>query len=239
MLINQRQQRILELLSENPALNVKSLANLLHVSEPTIRRDFTELAERHLLTKFYGGAKLVHGAADSEIPFMLRENERSQTKVEMGKKAAEHIADGMVIMLDGSTSAYYIVPYLQRFKDLIVVTSGAKTAVALAERNIRTYSTGGQMMTHSFSLVGEEAESFIRKINANICFFSCRGLTLDGIMTDVSVAEVNLRRVMFSHSKKKVLLCDSSKFGKTYFYNQGRLDEVDELVSDKPFVLDR
>src|SRR5699024_3684136 len=114
-----------------------------------------------------------------------------------------------------------------------------KTAVALAERNIRTYSTGGQMITHSFSLVGEEAESFIRKINANICFFSCRGLTLDGIMTDVSVAEVNLRRVMFSHSKKKVLLCDSSKFGKTYFYNQGRLDEVDELVSDKPFVFDR
>ena len=58
-------------------------------------------------------------------------------------------------------------------------------------------------------------------------------------MTDVSVAEVNLRRVMFSHSKKKVLLCDSSKCGKTYFYNQGRLDEVDELVSDKPFILDR
>lgn len=237
MTITERQQHILDLLRDNPDISVRALASELHVSEPTIRRDFTELDARGLISKFYGGAKLLRGAADSEIPFLLRENERSAAKVEMGRRAAEYVRDRMVLMLDGSTSAYYIIPYLARFKDLIVVTSGAKTAVSLAEQNIRTYCTGGQMIIHSFSYVGEQAESFVRNFNADICFFSCRGVSEGGMMTDVSVEEMNLRRVMLEHSRTKILLCDHTKFGKTYFYNLGSVKELDAVVSDRPFVL--
>jgi DeoR/GlpR family transcriptional regulator of sugar metabolism len=46
------------------------------------------------------------------------------------------------------------------------------------------------------------------------------------------VEEANLRRVMFEQSKKRYLLCDSSKFGKTYFYNMGSVSEVDDVISD-------
>ena len=238
MTITERQQQIMKRLQEEPEITVSALAKALHVSDPTIRRDFTELAKRGLITKVYGGARLHQGAADSEIPFLLRENEKSSAKVEMGRKAAEYVHDGMVIMLDGSTSAYYIVPYLARFKDLIVITSGAKTAVALAEMNIRTFSTGGQMITHSFSYIGEQAESFVRQINADILFFSCHGLSLDGKMTDVSIEEATLRRVMFEHSRMKILLCDSGKIGKTYFYNMGNIRDIDAVVSNQLLKLE-
>ena len=168
-----------------------------------------------------------------EIPFFFRQQEKSSVKTRMGAAAAELVQDGMVVMLDGSTSAYHLVPYLAQRKDLIVVTSGAKTAVALAEANIRTFCTGGQMLIHSFSYVGEQAESFIRNINADILFFSCRGLSEDGYMTDLSIEEANLRKVMFQYSKQKVLLCDSSKFGHTYFYNIGHTSQIDTIVSEK------
>ena len=78
--------------------------------------------------------------------------------------ASQHIRDGMVIMLDGSTSAYHLVPYLSRFKDIIVITSGAKTAVALAELQIPVYCTGGRMRTNSFSYVGREAEEMVERL---------------------------------------------------------------------------
>lgn len=232
MTITSRQQRILELLRDDPAINVAALAKVLIVSEPTVRRDLCELDRRGLVTRVYGGAKLRPAAPDSEIPFLLRENEKSAAKVEMGRRAAEYVRDGMVIMLDGSTSAFYIVPYLAKFKDLIVITSGAKTAVALAEANIRTLSCGGEMIIHSFSYVGEQAESFVRRINADLLFFSCRGLSSDGRMTDVSVEEANLRRVMMAQSKQKILLCDGGKLGRTYFYNMGHVSEVDAVVSN-------
>ena len=234
MMVNERQRRILEELEKKPDITVRELAKLLYVSEPTIRRDFTELDSKGIITKVYGGAILHQGAADREIPFFFRQQEKSSVKSQMGAKAASLVKDGMVVMLDASTSAFHLVPYLAQRKDLIVVTSGAKTAVALAEANIRTFCTGGQMLIHSFSYVGEQAESFVRNINADILFFSCRGVTEQGYMTDPAVEEANLRKVMFQYSKQKVLLCDSSKFDQTYFYNIGHVSQMDHIISEVP-----
>ncbi|MBR2354429.1 MAG: DeoR/GlpR transcriptional regulator [Clostridia bacterium] len=234
MMIGERHRRILEELKKNPEITVRELSILLSVSEPTVRRDFTELHRKGIITKIYGGAILNQGAADREIPFLLRENEKSSVKTEMGAKAAEMVKDGMVVMLDGSTSAYHLVPYLARKKDLIVVTSGAKTAVALAEANIPTFCTGGKMLIHSFSYVGEQAESFVRRINADLLFFSCHGLSDEGQMTERAIEEADLRRAMFGVCKEKILLCDSSKFGKTCFYNMGSVSEIDGIISEKP-----
>lgn len=232
MMVEERHRFILEELKKNPGITVRELAKLLYVSEPTVRRDFTELHQKGLITKFYGGAVINSGAADREIPFLLRENEKSSGKAEIGRKAAELVKDGMVIMLDGSTSAYHIVPYLTKHKDLIVITSGAKTAVALADAEIKTFSTGGQMLIHSYSYVGEQAESFVKNINADILFFSTAGVSEDGWMSDRAIEEANLRKVMLSSCKRKVLLCDSSKFGKTCFYNMGHIREIDDIISD-------
>ena len=234
MRVEERQAKILEYLLSDPDLTVRELAAKLFVSEPTIRRDFTELADRGLLRKVHGGAIVKEGSADREIPFLLRENERSSVKSEMGRRAVEYVEEGMVLMLDGSTSAYHLVPYLSRFKDILVVTSGAKTAVSLAEANIRTFCTGGQRIIHSFSYIGEQAEHFVRHINADLLFFSCNGLSDDGQMTERKLEEASMRRVMFERCKKKILLLDSSKFGKTAFYNMGSVSEIDAIVSDAP-----
>ena len=232
MMISERHRQIVEYLGKDPNITVRELARLLSVSEPTVRRDFTELHRKGLITKIYGGAILNRGGADGEIPFLLRENEKSSAKSKIGARASNLVRDGMVIMLDGSTSAYHLVPYLAKYKDIIVITSGAKTALALAEANIRTFCTGGQMITNSFSYVGESAESFVKKLNADILFFSCHGLNNEGQMTERIIEEANLRRVMFSSCKKKILLCDSSKFEKTCFYNMGHISEIDGIVSE-------
>lgn len=234
MLISERHKQIIESLQNNPNISVRELAQMLHFSEPTIRRDFTELHKKGIITKHYGGAILNKGAADREIPFVMRENEKSHNKTLIGQQAASLVRDGMVIMLDGSTSAYHLVPYLARYKDIIVITSGAKTAVALAELQIPVFSTGGKMLTNSYSYIGTEAEETARKFNADIMFFSCHGLSDDGMMSDPSIEEANLRQVMFQKSKQKYLLCDSSKFGKVFFYDMGNVSQLDGVISDAP-----
>lgn len=233
MTVSQRQEKILALLQEHPDIRVAELAKCLYVSEPTVRRDLTELDAAGLIHKVYGGAVLPDHA-DRSIPFVLRENEKSRAKAVMGRQAAELVSDGMVLLLDASTSAFHLIPYLSEKKELIVVTSGAKTALALAEAGICTYSTGGRMLIHSFSYVGSQAERFLADINADLAFFSCRGLSDDGEISDSSVEEVNLRRVMISRSRKSYLLCDGSKFGKTYFYTLCRADLLAGVISDRP-----
>ena len=52
-MLTERQEKILTALKEDPTLSVRALARMLYVSEPTVRRDFTALAEKGFLTKHY------------------------------------------------------------------------------------------------------------------------------------------------------------------------------------------
>ena len=229
----EREERILSALLEKESMSIRELSAQLYVSQPTLRRDLIKLEQMGKIVRTHGGAQLLTKPADQKIPFYLRQQEQNDAKSWMAAQAIEFIRDGDIIMLDGSTSAYHLVPFLAQYRDLIVITSGAKTAVALAEANIRTFCTGGQMLIHSFSYVGEQAENCIRSFNADIAFFSCHGLTHEGFMTDPAVEEANLRKVMFQYAKKKILLCDSSKFGKTCFYNVGHVRQIDGVISEK------
>ena len=89
------------------------------------------------------------------------------------------------------------------------------------------------MKENSYAFVGYEAERTVADYNADVVFFSCRGLSEDGVLTDRSIEENDLRRVMLSHAKKKVLLLDSGKIGKSYLNRLCSLSEIDELVEKK------
>ena len=52
-------------------------------------------------------------------------------------------------------------------------------------------------------------------------------------MTDLSIDEINLRRAMLERARVKILLCDSSKFGKRALTRFATLDEIDLLVTDE------
>lgn len=231
MLIISRQEQILEILKRERSVSVARLAKELYASEPTVRRDLAYLEQQGYLKRVYGGAVL-GGAPDREIPYDVRAGEQEDAKAIMARKAAAYLHKGDVIFLDGSSSAARMVDPISKVEDVLVVTSGAKTAIALAEKGVRVICTGGQMITRSFTYVGSHAEACVRSMRANTVFFSCRGLSDDGEMTDISIEEINLRRAMLDRAQTKILLCDSSKFGKQYMYSLGYRDGIDAVISE-------
>lgn len=228
-----REEKIMNLLLEKETVTIREMSEKLFVSIPTLRRDLVKLEEKGKIIRTHGGARLVKKAADEKIPFFLREQEQNEAKTTMARKAVEHIKDGDIIMLDGSTSAYHIIPLLAEFHNLIVITSSAKSSFLLGKMGITNICTGGRMITSSLSYVGEEAERTAAGYHADVVFFSCRGLTMDGWMTDNSIEENSLRRVMLKQAKKKVLLCDSSKIGKVCLNNLSHLSKVDVMICEE------
>ncbi len=85
----------------------------------------------------------------------------------------------------------------------------------------------------SYAFVGYEAERVVSEYNADTVFFLCRGLSDNGVLSDRSIEENNLRRVMLSCAKRRVLLLDSGKLGHTYLNRLCELSEVDELVMEE------
>lgn len=228
-----REEKILNILLEKETITIRELSEKLFVSIPTLRRDLVKLEEKGKIIRTHGGAQLVKKSADEKIPFFLREQEQNDAKSIMAKKAVEYVKDGDIIMLDGSTSAYNIIPLLADFRNLIVITSSAKSSFLLGKMGISNICTGGRMITRSLSYVGEEAERTAANYNADVVFFSCRGLSMDGKLTDNSIEENSLRRVMIRQAKKKIFLCDSSKIGKTCLNNLCHLSEVDEMICEE------
>lgn len=230
----EREEQILNILSEYDQMPLPALAEQLFVSLPTLRRDLTKLEKKGLVVKKYGSVSLIKNPADAQIAFSFRAEEQNSSKHIMAKRAALQIKDGDTVMLDAATSTYFIVPYLTELKNIIVITSGAKTALLLAQYGIPNICTGGRMINKSFSYTGNDAIETVRRYNADIAFVSCRGLSMDGKVSDNSIEENEVRRAMLKQSKRKMLLCDGQKLGKTYLHNLCDASSFDEIICDIP-----
>ena len=228
-----REKRILEILLKQKQVTVKALATELYASEPSIRRDLMSLEKQNLLKRVHGGAVLEeHSDSYSRIPFVIRELENFDAKIVIARKAAELVKDGDVIFLDASSSAYAMIPFLAEKINITVITSGVKALLKLGEYGIRTYSTGGRLLSTCLSLVDGDALETVSKYNAEYVFFSCRGVSPEGMATDFSIEENLVRSRMIAHSRKSVLLCTSEKFNKTYMHNICNVQRIDYVISE-------
>lgn len=231
----EREKEILRLLLARKKITVNELSNLLFTSESSIRRDLARLENQQLVKRIHGGAIIEENSISTlKIPFVMRELEQSDAKIKIAKQVIEYINDYDVIFLDASSSAYSLVPFLAVKNHLTVITSGTKTLVKLGEYGIKAISTGGELLPSCQSLVGEEAYRTIESFNANSVFFSCRGLSDDGFLTDISDSENNVRREMIAHSKNAYLMCASNKLGQKYFHNLCTVKDISKVICDTP-----
>lgn len=234
MSLSDRETELLRMLSTDTAVSVEELAKRLFVSMPTIRRDLTTLAERGLILRTHGGATLRHDTAENRMPLYLRQGRNSREKRQIAESAVSLVKSGNIIFLDASTTVSYLVPLLADVKDIIVITSGVRTAMALSETSIKALCTGGLMINSSFSYIGQDAADMVRHYNADLFFFSCHGLSDDGMLTDTSREENDLRAEMMRRAKKNVLLVDDSKFGLPCWHNLCHVSDVDRVYCNAP-----
>ena len=227
----ERQRDILKYLNEHETISVKEICKRFYVSEATARRDLNALEKTGTVRRIFGGATLIIGS-DKQVPLFVREREDEQEKMRICKKASALIKDGDIIFIDGSSTAQVVLNELQKFKDIVVITNGLKIAQMLSDIHVKVYSTGGLLMENSSVLIGNDAENFINNFNADICFLSCKGLSEDGILSDTSYFETQLRKKFLKNSKVKVMLITKNKIGKKYIHTLCHRDDVDYVITD-------
>lgn len=219
------------ILEKEKSISVQKLAKRLFVSESSVRRDLAALEEMGKLHRTFGGAMLME-SPEKEVSLVYRRSQNLRQKQKIAQKAVRHVRDGMMIFLDASSTVAQLIPLLKGFQDLTVITNSPQASLILAELKIRNYSTGGKMLNNSLAYVGVDAARALENLRADIVFFSCRGLSEDGLITDSMDEEAEIRRVMLKHAKKKIFLCDKSKFGRSYSYVLCKAEDVDEIISE-------
>ncbi len=232
MLNKEREQEILNILkTTNGFVTVKMLCDTLFASESSIRRDLKALEERGLVKRSYGGASSVSNFS-SIVTFNQRTRQNAVEKRDIAKKAAALINEGDIVFLDQSSTAFYLAGELLNRSSLTVVTNNIEIMMLLSNSGVKVISSGGFLSDENRNcLIGGDAQKTFENIFADIMFFSVKGLSFDGTVTDCSREEIVVRNIMLKNAGKKALLCDSSKFGIRAPYKQCDLCDIDYLIS--------
>ncbi len=228
-----RQQEIMNYLKEKQFATVGELAAAVYASESSVRRDISELEKRGCACRVYGGVVLPE-YANSVMPVSLRDASHSEVKNALARRAANYVSDGDTVFMDGSSTVRRIIKHLSGIKNLKIVTNNCRIFEENRDSDIKLYCTGGRFVPQSGIFTGTSAEEYIRNVNADIMFFSSQAISETGTVSDVSEEETALRKVMLSHAKKKIFLCDSSKFGLVKTFTLCTKDDIDMIISDKP-----
>lgn len=235
MIKEERYENILALLEEERYMSVEELSRKLFVSMPTIRRDLAELQRREQIVRSHGGAKKNH-PEHIVAPLDFRKTLHANEKRTLCRAAANLVKDDDIIFIDSSTTTLQMAEFLGEKKQITVITNGIPLASLLVQKGIKTYCTGGEIFANSMAHFGSFAEDFIRRFNVDTFFFSCHGVNEQGMLTDPSLPETQIRRVAIAQSKRTVFLCDETKLSLSTPYNLVSIRDIDCVISNTDLV---
>ncbi len=235
MLKDERYDEILKILDEEKYISASELSKRLYVSLPTIRRDLAELHKRGQIIRSHGGAKKIH-AENIVAPLNFRKTVNSIKKRQLCQVAANMINNNDIIFIDSSTTTLQMAEFIDAKSQITVITNGITLATMLAKKGVKTYCTGGEIFENSLAHFGSFAEEFIQKFNIDMLFFSCHGISENGMLTDPSLPETQIRKTAINQSKKIVFLCDESKFSLTAPYNLIPIQKIDYIITNTDIV---
>ena len=229
----ERRQSVLELLHKQPGLRVPELADALAVSEGTVRNDLNALESAGRVTRVHGGAILRDQSGFHNLSFNARHQEHAAEKMLIARHAAVLVTDGDSILLDASSSAYYLALAIQDRSRLRVVTNGLDVARLLAQNPSNTVILiGGILSQDGSSVTGLFSESVIQELHIQKAFVSSSGFSLERGMTEVHIEEAQLKRKAIESAQEVIALIDSSKIGKEDLTPFARAEQINRLITD-------
>ncbi len=234
MFAEERRRRILELLRTKGKVKVSELSNIFRVSTVTIRKDLEYLESIGSLVRTHGGA-VPPDHSRSEWHFLKKIHQKEEEKRRIAEKSVEYISEGDTIILDSSSTTYYIALFLKEsgFKHLTIVTNNIFIAKELIDTGFDIVVLGGSVRSNSLSLIGPWTIDFLREINVDKAFMGTTGFSAEkGFMTP-SLAEAEVKREMVRSSAEVFIVTDSTKFSRIAFATFAQPGDVDYLITDE------
>jgi len=228
-----RQKQILEILNTEQSISVNKLVKLLFVSPATVRRDLEAMSRKGLLKRTHGGA-ISFSSSNEESSIYVREEIMKREKREICEKCLDYIQNNQSIFLDSSSTICTLIPMLNAFQYLTLITNGVSAALLIAQKtNFKAYVPNGFIRHQSNSILGDSATQNISSIYTDLYVFSCSGIDIEHGITEAAIDQVEIKKAMMKNSCKKILLVDSSKFGVTFIAKCCDIKDVDVIITDK------
>jgi DeoR/GlpR family transcriptional regulator of sugar metabolism len=227
-----RRRKLRNLVRERGILRVEDLASELDVSAATIRRDLAALEVSGGLRRIHGGAVAAEGREEEPL-FDDKAAIAAQEKQLIAEAALKLVGPRDIVYLDGGSTILALARLLTSFTQLTVVTNSLRVAQVFSGGGPRMILTGGECRLLSQTFVGPLTRAVLDKMHVDTAFLGTIGVSAELGMTTTDPAEAFTKEVAMERASRRVLLADSSKFGKTSFVRFGEISQLNTLISDK------
>lgn len=232
MWVDQRHQRIIELIATVGRVEADTVAAELRVSRETIRRDLMLLEGQGQLRRVHGGA--VRADPPPERPFRTRKRAQMEAKRRIAQTAAALVQPGISCFIDAGTTTAAFAEAIAGIEDVLVLTNSIEIAVHLRGANAKAdvVLLGGRMALEVPATHGELTIAEIGRHRVDLAILSPVALHPTVGVTYHELAEAAIARAMMQQAARSVLLADHTKLGAISRSVVCRCDDLDTLVSD-------
>lgn len=230
-----RTNRILELLTQNQRMEVAQLAELLGVSQVTIRKDLDVLESKGIVKREHGFAALCSpDDINGRIAYHYEEKKR------IAAKAAELVQDGATIMIEsGSCCALLADALAASHKDITIITNSAFIAEYVrGKAGMKVILLGGIYQQEAQVMVGPMVRQCAENFFVDLFFIGTDGYSIQTSFTNKDQMRAQAVRDMSLQAENIIVLTESEKFARRGTVPLNLKRKVAVVITDKGIPTD-
>ncbi len=235
VLVEERRQLVLDLLSKRGFVALADLAQQVQVSESTLRRDLDHLHEKGAVRRTHGGAIYLGNGENGDHalpPLEERAASQLEEKREVARAAVKRIQDGDTVLLDGGTTTLEVARLLVG-RSMQIVTNSLPIAMLFANRReTDLVMLGGYVYPKTGVALGPWTVRMMEDIHVHQVVMSVGGITGKGLFNS-NLLLVETERQMMRCADEVVVVADHTKIGRPALAHLCELSAIDTLIVDR------
>ena len=235
--MSRKEQRIkdsLQLIKRCKGITIRDIASLTGVSELTARRDVSELVEKRLVNNVHGTIfyNMEQSGNDSYLLSIAGSKHQSE-KRRIGEYAAKIIQPGEFVIIDNGSTTEQLAASIPVNAEATVLCYNVNVLNNLYQKpNINLLFCGGTFHHQTQMFECPESLEIIRRARASKVFVSAAGVHETLGVTCSSDYELPNKREIIKAGVERILLVDSSKFGRVEPYFFSELNAYERIITD-------
>ena len=224
-----RLNKILELLTKENKMEVSLLAEKLSVSQVTIRKDLDALESRGIIKREHGFALLCSmDDINGRIAYHYEE------KRKIAQKASEMVQNGDTIMIEsGSCCALLADALANTKKDLTIITNSAFIAGYIrGKANFQIVLLGGIYQQDAQVMVGPMVKQCVENFFVDLFFIGTDGYNSRIGFTNRDQMRAQAVRDMARQADNVIVLTESDKFAKNSIVPLNLKTPIKAVITD-------
>ena len=233
LFLEERQQRIQEMVEESSTITIAQIVDAFGVSAATARKDLRELESQGKVRRTHGGAMSIE-SNERELRAATSVSVAHEEKVRVAHAAAKLVKDGDTFLVQAGTTNLEFVRALRGKHNLTIITNDTmiSTEADALLPDSSVIQLGGRIREGFHYTEGVVPTREVDQLMVPTVYLCTNAFSFEQGFSAHRLEQAAWLAQLMEHSRRHVILLDSTKMGVSAAVHHNDLSDFDVLVTD-------